>query len=76
MHRTTFMLDEELYRQVKRKAVDRGRPMRVLVEEAIRAYLGLGARPRTGKPPKFDVYPSRVVGTLSRKEIYAYLGEK
>ena len=56
MHRTTVMLDEEVYRAVKRKAVDRGRPMRALVEEAIRAYLGLGRQPKPGKPPRFGVY--------------------
>ena len=70
MHRTTFMLDDELYRQVKRKAVDRGRPMRVLVEEAIRAYLGLGAKPRQSKAPKFGLYNIKVIGSLRRQDIY------
>ena len=70
MHRTTFMLDDELYRQVKRKAVDRGRPMRVLVEEAIRAYLGLGVKPRQGHVPKFGVYKMKVIGSLRREDIY------
>ena len=70
MHRTTFMLDDELYRQVKRKAVDRGRPMRVLVEEAIRAYLGLGVKPRHGKVPKFGVYKMKVIGSLRRQDLY------
>lgn len=74
MHRTTLMLDEELYRAVKRKAIDRGRPMRALVEEAIRAYLGLPNRPAAHRQPKFGVSPSRVIGTLTRKDIYAHLG--
>lgn len=70
MHRTTVMLDEELYRAVKRKAVDRGRPMRVLVEEAIRTYLGLGAKPKHGALPKFGVYKAKVIGSLRREDIY------
>lgn len=70
MHRTTFMLDEALYRQVKHAAVDRGRPMRTLVEEAIRAYLGLPQKSGQGKPPTFGVYKARVVGSLRRADIY------
>jgi metal-responsive CopG/Arc/MetJ family transcriptional regulator len=70
MHRTTVMLQDELYREVKRKAIDRGRPMRVLVEEAIRAYLGLAQRLGRGKPPKFGVYNARVIGSLRRADIY------
>lgn len=69
MHRTTFMLDDELYRQVKRRAVDRGRPMRALVEEAIRAYLGLQPRAQATQP-KFGVYQSTVRGSLRRRDIY------
>lgn len=70
MHRTTLMLDEELYRAVKRTAVDRGRSMRVLVEEAIRTYLGLGAKPKHGALPKFGVYKMKVIGSLRRADIY------
>ncbi len=69
--RTTFMLNEELYRAVKRKAVDRGRPMRVLVEEALRAYLGLGAKLKQGRVPQFGVYKMKVIGSLRREDIYA-----
>lgn len=76
MYRTTLVLDDELHRQLKRTAVDRRRPMRALVEEAIRVYLGLGRKPKQGKVPKFGVYPSHVIGSLSRQEIYAYLSEK
>ena len=71
MHRTTFMLDEELYREVKRRAVDRGRPMRALVEEALRDYLGVTRRGHKSPAPKFGVYPSRVVGSLRREDLYA-----
>lgn len=70
MHRTTVMLDDDLYRAVKRKAVDRGRPMRTLVEEAIRTYLGL-ERPTPRQVPKFGVYNARIIGSLRREHIYA-----
>ncbi len=73
MHRTTVMLDEELYRVVKRSAVDRGRPMRLLVEEALRRYLGLGAPAAHAVPPRFGVYRARVKGTCSRRDIYGHL---
>ncbi|MBI2495264.1 MAG: hypothetical protein HYY90_04725 [Candidatus Omnitrophica bacterium] len=71
MYRTTLALDDELHRQLKRTAVDRRRPMRVLVEEAIRAYLGLPGKTRTNKPPKFGVYKLGVIGSLRREDIYA-----
>ena len=70
MHRTTLMLDEELYRAVKRKAIDRGQPMRVLVEEAIRTYLGLGRKPTHSKTPRFGVYKMGIVGSLRREGMY------
>ena len=71
MHRTTVMLDDELYRQVKRQAVDRGRPMRVLVEEAIRRYLRLPGGRIPVTRPKFRVFQARVLGSLRREDIYA-----
>ena len=70
MRRTTMALDDELYRRIKREAVDRGRPMRRLVEEALRAYLGAPLRGGQVPVPKFGVYQARVRGSLSRREIY------
>ena len=76
MQRTTFMLDEELYREVKRKAVDRHQPMRALVEEALRTYLGLRVRGPAVRQPKFSLYRARVQGSLSRQDVYGYLKRK
>ena len=70
MHRTTVFLDDGLYREIKRKAIDRGRPMRVLVEEALRAYLGFGVKRGGGRVPKFGVYKMKVIGSLRRDDIY------
>ena len=71
MHRTTIMLDDALYREIKRKAIDRGRPMRLLVEEALRAYLGQAQPARKASGPKFGVYQAKIVGSLRRADIYA-----
>lgn len=77
MHRTTIMLDTELYRAVKRKAIDEGQPMRRLVEQALKAYLG--AKSEHVKTPrlKFGVYRANVRGSLRREELYdEYLSHK
>lgn len=75
--RTTVVLDDELYREVKRKAIDRGRPMRLLMEEALRAYLGKTRSTHKVSGPKFGVYPAKIVGSLRREDIYAdYLARK
>ena len=70
MHRTTIMLDETLYRHIKRTAVDRGRSMRMLVEDALRKQFGFSRRPPKGKVPSFGVYNARIVGSLRRADIY------
>ncbi len=70
MRRTTVMLDDALYRAVKREAVDRGRPMRMLVEEALRRYVGWpGERTRITRQ-RFHVFQARVLGSLRRADIY------
>ena len=38
--RTTIEIDEELFRQLKRKAADEGITIRQVIENALRAYLG------------------------------------
>lgn len=70
MHRTTVMLEDELYRAVKRKAIDRGRPMRALVEEALRTYFGWSAKRGRTHPSRFGVFRFRVKGDLRRETIY------
>jgi len=69
MPRITITLDDELYRAVKRKAAELGRPMRTLFEEALCAYLGL-TTPAKKESPKFGVYNFRIRGSLRREEIY------
>ena len=38
--RTTLEISDELFRQLKRKAADEGKPVRQVVESALRIYLG------------------------------------
>jgi hypothetical protein len=38
--RTTFDISDELFRQLKRKAADEGKPVRQVIETALRVYLG------------------------------------
>ena len=71
MHRTTLMLEENLYRQIKRTAVDRGQPMRALVEEALKDYLGLSPCQVKKNLPKFGIYQARVRGNMTRRDLYA-----
>ena len=71
-HRTTVVLDEELYRQVKRRAVDLDRPIQEIVQEALRRFCqgrstAVSVRRRM---PRFGAYRSRIKGSLSRSEIY------
>ena len=76
MHRTTLILEDDLYRQVKREAVDRGRSMRVLVEEALRKYLGLTPVHRNVHVPRFGVYQVRIRRHFNREDIYGHLKQR
>lgn len=73
MHRTTVMLEDGLYREIKRKAVDEDRPMRRLVEDALRAYVGLKRSRWPERSPTFGVYRFRVKGDLRRRTIYDWV---
>ena len=70
MHRTTVMLEEALYRAVKRQAIDRGRPVRQLIEEALRRYLGLRTVSSRRRTPGFGVYEARVRQSMTRSRMY------
>ena len=38
--RTTLEISDELFRRLKRRATDEGKPLRQIVESALRVYLG------------------------------------
>ena len=69
--RTTVALEEGLYRQIKRRAVDLDRPIREIVQEALRLFCqGRTAVPTHKKMPNFGAYRFRLKGSLDRSEIY------
>ena len=74
MHRTTVMLEEELYRRAKKTAIDQRQSFKQLVETALLKYL---SRPllivSKKKSPKFRVYRFKMKGDLRRETIYDWL---
>ncbi len=71
LRRTTVALEDGLYRQVKRMAVDLGRPMRELIQEALRLFCEgrlLGRRPQ--RMPHFGAFRCKIRGGLRRADIY------
>ncbi len=74
MHRTTVILDEELYRNAKKTAVDQRQSFTQLLEAALRGYLSkpLMISPKK-KPVKFGVYRVKIKGDLRRETIYEWL---
>lgn len=43
--RTTVEISDHIFRQAKKTAADRGVPLRQVIEEALRQYLGSGRQP-------------------------------
>lgn len=70
-HRTTVVLDERLYRQVKQTALQEDRTIREVVQQALEWFCQGRMPARSGrKMPRFGAYPSRVIGDISRSSIY------
>ena len=60
--RTTVVLDELLYREAKRAAVEQDKSLKEIIEEALRIFLRGGQqRMRKGAGPRFGVYSGRPV---------------
>ncbi len=59
--RTTIEIGEELFRQLKRKAADEGIPIRQIIENALRVYLGKQTKRKgyhlTWKPERGRILP-------------------
>lgn len=69
--RTTVVLDESLYRQAKRVAVEQDKSLKEIIEEALRAFLS-GGQQRRGRAggPRFGVYPGKPLTDLRRETLY------
>lgn len=80
MHKTTLVLDDQVFRQAKRLAVDLDKPLRVVVEEALRKYfLQLSVPEKVKKNPweRLPSWKAKLVGDLRRETIYSsYLDHK
>lgn len=69
--RTTIALDERLYRQVKRTAVDQDKTIREIVREALELFCqGRLAARQHPRMPRFGAYRFRIKGSLRRADIY------
>ena len=69
--RTTVVLDELLYRQAKRVAVEQDKSLKEIIEEALRSFLRGGQqRMRKAAGPRFGVYPGKARTDLRRETIY------
>lgn len=69
--RTTIVLEKELYKQVKRLALEQDMTLKEIVEKAIRAYLrGDHERTQRSRGGRFGVYAGKVRGSLRREDIY------
>lgn len=69
--RTTVVLDENLYRQAKRVAVEQDRSLKEIIEEALRDFLRRGQqRRRRAAGPRFGVYRGKALTDLSREILY------
>lgn len=71
MHRTTVVLEDDLYRQAKKAAVDEDKSFKEFIEVSLVMYLRQHrqARPPV-KRPRFGVYRLKVKGDLRRETIY------
>ncbi|MBI3392884.1 MAG: hypothetical protein HY039_06825 [Nitrospirae bacterium] len=68
--RTTVNLKPEIYRRLKRMAVDRDQPLQEIVNEAIDRHLRTTAGKRTASARFPSLRMGKVKGRLTREEIY------
>lgn len=69
--RTTLILEEGLYKQTKRLAVDQDKHFKDVVRDALQAYVvGGGGRLTAGSLPPFRTWKLGVREPLRRRDIY------
>ena len=67
----TVVLDELLYREAKRAAVEQGKNLKEIIEEALRIFLRDGQQQmRKDTGPRFGVYAGKARTDLRRDTIY------
>jgi hypothetical protein len=72
--RTTLMLEESLYRQAKREALEQDKTFKQIVEQALTTFLRGGERLRArSRRLRFGVSPGKPLKDLRRKTLYQEL---
>ncbi len=70
MIRTTVRLEDNIFKEARKEAIDQGLAFTDLINQALRNYLSRDKKVKKGDF-KFKVYKmGRVSGSLSREEIY------
>lgn len=71
LRRTTVVLEDSVYRQVKQAALDLDMTIRELVQEALRRFCeGRRGVRQTPRRPHFGAFQFRVKETLRRTDLY------
>jgi len=71
IRRTTVVLEEDLYREAKRLAVEQDKSFKEIIEEAVRSFLRGASQPAARRSRShFGLYPGRAVGDLRRETLY------
>lgn len=69
--RTTLILEEGLYKQTKRLALDQDKHFKDVVRDALQAYVvGEGGQPTLGSPPPIRTWKLGIREPLRRRDIY------
>lgn len=69
--RTTVVLEESLYRQAKKGAVEMDKSLKEIIEEALRGFLmGDQGQRETVARPRFGIYPGKPTAATRREDLY------
>lgn len=71
MIRTTVRLEDNIFKEARKEAIDRGMAFTDLINQALKNYLSPTKKAKKGDF-KFKIYKmGQVAGRLSREEIYS-----
>lgn len=71
MIRTTIRLDEDIFKEARKKAIEERKPFADIVNSALREYLKAEQKKLVRKKVEFGAYHIGAKGTLRRVDIYA-----
>lgn len=71
MIRTTVRLEDNIFKEARKEAIDRGMAFTDLINQVLKNYLSLTKKAKK-RDFKFKIYKmGRIVGSLSREQIYS-----